>query len=58
MFTSASNFTDNVDAVFLYIAGLSLIEFQQELARRQIPIFADLDSVEQEIADLKDLGDL
>src|SRR5512141_1238333 len=25
MFTSASNFTNNVDAVFLYIAGLSLI---------------------------------
>ena len=39
-------------------ADLSLIEFQQELTRRQIPVFDDLASLETEIAQLKMLGDL
>jgi predicted HTH domain antitoxin len=40
------------------VAGLALIEFQQELARRQIPVFDDLASLETEISHLKMLGDL
>jgi predicted HTH domain antitoxin len=40
------------------VAGLALIEFQQELARRQIPVFDDLASLETEISQLKMLGDL
>jgi predicted HTH domain antitoxin len=40
------------------VAGVALIEFQQELARRQIPVFDDLASLETEISQLKMLGDL
>jgi predicted HTH domain antitoxin len=39
-------------------AGVALVEFQQELARRQIPVFDDLTSLETEISHLKMLGDL
>jgi predicted HTH domain antitoxin len=39
-------------------AGVALVEFQQELARRQIPVFDDLASLETEISHLKMLGDL
>lgn len=35
------------------LSGMSLIEFQRELARRQIPVFDDLDSFEAEVAQLK-----
>jgi predicted HTH domain antitoxin len=40
------------------LAGVALVEFQQELARRQIPVFDDLASLETEISHLKMLGDL
>jgi predicted HTH domain antitoxin len=39
-------------------AGVALVEFQQELARRQIPVFDDLASLETEISQLQILGDL
>jgi predicted HTH domain antitoxin len=39
-------------------AGIALVEFYQELARRPIPIFDDLASLETEIAQLQILGDL
>jgi predicted HTH domain antitoxin len=39
-------------------AGVALIEFQQELARRHIPVFDDMTSLEAEIAQLQSLGDL
>jgi predicted HTH domain antitoxin len=37
-------------------AGVSLVEFQQELARRKIPVFDDLASLETEISQLKSVG--
>jgi predicted HTH domain antitoxin len=40
------------------VAGVTLIEFQQELSRRQIAVFDDLEGLEVEIAKLKMLGDL
>ncbi len=39
-------------------AGVALIEFQQELARRHIPVFDDMTSLEAEISQLQSLGDL
>jgi predicted HTH domain antitoxin len=39
-------------------AGVALVEFQQELARRKIPVFEDLASLDIEISQLKMLGDL
>jgi predicted HTH domain antitoxin len=39
-------------------AGVALVEFQQELARRQIPVFDDLAGLETEISQLQILGDL
>jgi predicted HTH domain antitoxin len=39
-------------------AGVALVEFQQELARRKIPVFDDLASLDIEISQLKMLGDL
>jgi predicted HTH domain antitoxin len=39
-------------------AGIALVEFQQELDRRQIPVFDDLASLETEISQLQTLGDL
>jgi predicted HTH domain antitoxin len=39
-------------------AGVALIEFQQELARRHIPVFDDMTSLEVEISQLQSLGDL
>lgn len=40
------------------LAEMPLIEFQRELAQRQIPVFDDLAGFEAEIAQLKALGDL
>jgi predicted HTH domain antitoxin len=40
------------------VAGIALIEFQRELARRQIPVFDDCESLEMEVSQLKILGDL
>jgi predicted HTH domain antitoxin len=39
-------------------AGVALVEFQQELAQREIPVFDHLASWETEISQLKILGDL
>jgi predicted HTH domain antitoxin len=39
-------------------AGVALVEFQQELARRKIPVFDDLASLDIEVSQLKMLGDL
>jgi predicted HTH domain antitoxin len=39
-------------------AGVALVEFQQELARRKILVFDDLASLDIEISQLKMLGDL
>lgn len=40
------------------LAEMPLIEFQRELAQRQIPVFDDLAGFEAEIAQLKAQGDL
>jgi predicted HTH domain antitoxin len=40
------------------LAEMPLIEFQRELAQRQIPVFNDVVGFEAEIAQLKALGDL
>ena len=40
------------------LAEMPLIEFQRELAQRQIPVFDDVAGFESEIAQLKALGDL
>jgi predicted HTH domain antitoxin len=37
-------------------AGVALVEFQQELARRQIPVFDDLASLETEISQFISVG--
>jgi predicted HTH domain antitoxin len=37
-------------------AGIALVEFQQELARQQIPVFDDLASLEMEISQFKSVG--
>jgi predicted HTH domain antitoxin len=39
-------------------AGVALVEFQQELAQQEIPVFDHLASWETEISQLKILGDL
>ncbi|MFB2882034.1 UPF0175 family protein [Floridanema aerugineum] len=40
------------------LAEMPLIEFQRELAQRQIPVFDDMAGFESEIAQLRALGDL
>lgn len=40
------------------LAEMPLIEFQRELAQRQIPVFDDVVGFEAEVAQLKTLGDL
>jgi predicted HTH domain antitoxin len=40
------------------LAEMPLIKFQQELARRQIPVFDDVAGFEVEVDQLKALGDL
>ena len=40
------------------LAEMPLIEFQRELARRQIAVFDDVAGFEAEISQLKALGDL
>jgi predicted HTH domain antitoxin len=39
-------------------AGVALVEFQQELARRHIPVFDDLVCLKTEVFQLQMLGDL
>jgi predicted HTH domain antitoxin len=40
------------------LSGMPLIEFQRELAKRQIPVLDDLDGFESEVAQLMTSGDL
>lgn len=40
------------------LAEMPLIEFQRELAQRQIPVFDDMAGFESEIAQLRAVGDL
>ena len=40
------------------LAGMTLVEFQRELARRQVPLHYDVGDLQQDVATLKAMGAL